>query len=79
MKRNGNLTKVELEQIAEKGDIIHDPDYIAFADLDGTHASKYLESKGFEVVKNYDTGRNGWAITACGIKLSTNGFICKCK
>lgn len=52
-------------------------DYKAFADLDGTHAREYLESKGFKVVENKDVGTNGIAITSCGIYLSTNGFICK--
>ena len=50
-------------------------EYIPYADLDATHARQFLESKGFEVIKNYDTGYNGWAITSCGIKLSTNGYI----
>lgn len=45
--------------------------------LDGATCRKYLESKGFEVIKNYDTKRNGLAITKCGIHLSSNGYLYK--
>lgn len=76
MKRVGKLTKKDLNEVAKKGEYIYDLDYKEFADRDGTEARRYLESKGFKVIKNYDTGRNGLAITKCGIKLSTNGFIC---
>ena len=55
----------------------HDIGYQTFADLDGTHARAFLESMGFDVVKNVDTGYNGWAITADGYRLSTNGWFCK--
>jgi len=54
-----------------------DSGYRTYADLDGTEARRYLEGKGFKVVKNRDTGRNGIAITDCGIHLSTNGYIHK--
>lgn len=47
------------------------------ADLDGTFARQYLESLGFTVVSNGDNGRNGYAITSCGLYLSTNGYIHK--
>ena len=47
------------------------------ADLDGKFARQYLESLGFEVVENGDNGRNGFAITSCGLYLSTNGYIYK--
>lgn len=43
-------------------------------DLKGDGMAAYLKSKGFTVVKNYDTGRNGLVITAEGIKVSTNGY-----
>lgn len=76
MKRTTKgLAKVELERAADEGSYLADPDYIDYKDLDGTEARRYLESKGFTVAKNYDTGRNGWAITDCGIWLSTNGYI----
>ncbi len=71
------LTKTELQQIASEGNFIYDDAYKLHADLDGTEARKYLESKGFKVIKNFDTGKNGLAVTACGIKLSTNGYLCK--
>lgn len=49
--------------------------YQPYADLDGSHARQWLESLGFEVVSNVDTGRCGLAVTAEGVHLSTNGFI----
>lgn len=55
----------------------HSEGYRQCADLDGTFARQYLESLGFEVVDNGDNGRNGYAITACGLYLSTNGYIHK--
>ncbi len=48
--------------------------YQCFADLNGDHAKAYLEALGFEVVKSGDTGRCGFAQTACGVWLSTNGY-----
>lgn len=48
--------------------------YRECADLDGSEARRFLEAAGFTVVKNYDTGRNGIAITEEGIHLSTNGY-----
>lgn len=51
------------------------PEYQIFADLDGTHAAQFLRNAGFEVVANGDNGRFGFARTACGIMLSTNGHI----
>jgi len=83
VKRSGRLSKAELTSIAEvqyhgmNGDFIYDPDYQQCADLDGSEARRYLESRGFQVVTNCDTGRNGIAITECGVRLSTNGFIYK--
>lgn len=44
------------------------------ADLDGKEARRFLEAAGFNVVSNRDTGRNGLAVTECGIILSTNGY-----
>jgi len=76
VKCSGSLSKADLIAVAESGgDFIYDPDYYEFADLDGTEAARYLTSKGFEVVTHFDAGTNGWAITACGLKLSTNGFL----
>lgn len=44
------------------------------ADLDGKTARAFLESAGFEVVRNGDNGTNGFAETAGGLVLSTNGY-----
>lgn len=71
------MTKDEIINAAESGEFIVDHNYQCFADLNGTEARRYLESKGFEVVRNFDTGRNGIAITTCGRYLSTNNYIYK--
>jgi hypothetical protein len=44
-------------------------------DLDGSGCRKFLEAHGYKVVSNRDTGRNGEAVTECGLVLSTNGYI----
>ena len=46
-----------------------------FRTLDGSDVAAWLRKQGFEVVDNYDTGRNGLAITACGLAVSTNGYV----
>lgn len=72
------LNKQVIEEVAENGCYLNElHGYKCFVDLDGTNAKKYLENAGFTVVKNYDTGRNGLAITDCGIHLSTNGWLYK--
>jgi len=75
VNRSGSLSKSDLIAVSESGDFIYDPEYREFADLNGAEAARYLTSKGFEVVKHFDAGTNGWAITSCGMKLSTNGFL----
>lgn len=71
------MDKQRIKELAEQGVYIeqYTRDYKCFADLDGSEARRFLESKGFEVIANRDTGRNGVAITGCGISLSTNGYI----
>jgi hypothetical protein len=73
------MTKAEIEKLAAERVFLDTKtkEFTSHADLDATHARQFLESKGFEVVENFDTGYNGWAITKCGIWLSTNGYICK--
>jgi hypothetical protein len=74
------LTKEEVQKLAERKDFLparEEGIFLNWLDLNGANARKYLESKGFVVIRNYDTGKNGLAITECGIKLSTNGFIYK--
>ena len=48
--------------------------FTSYIDLNGAAARRFLESAGFKVVSNRDTGRNGEAVTACGIVLSSNGY-----
>jgi hypothetical protein len=46
-----------------------------FRTLDGADVAAFLARAGFHVVKHYDTGRNGEAITECGLRVSTNGRV----
>jgi len=43
--------------------------------LDGSGCREFLEAYGYTVASNRDTGRNGEAVTSCGLVLSTNGYI----
>jgi hypothetical protein len=68
--------KTYLERMANEGRFIGlEVGYQCFADLDGKAAREFLEKNGFEVIESGDTGNNGFARTACGIVLSTNGWI----
>jgi hypothetical protein len=46
-----------------------------FRSLDGADVAAWLRANGYEVIRHYDTGRNGLAITACGLAVSTNGHV----
>ena len=48
-------------------------------DLDGKGVANWLESIGEKVLRHYDTGGNGLAITASGYKVSTNGYVATVK
>jgi len=75
MEQRNVLSKEQLEVKATRNGFVYDDEFVRNWDLDATHARKYLESRGFEVVRNWDAGTNGWAETKCGIRLSTNGYI----
>lgn len=47
--------------------------------LDGSGVRKFLEARGYTVISNRDTGRNGEAVTACGFVVSTNGYVHRVK
>lgn len=49
----------------------------ASLDLNSAGIRKYLESKGFTVLRNYDIGQKGIVITKEGIRISTNGHCLK--
>ena len=46
-----------------------------FKSLDGSDVVKWLCEQGYDVAKHYDTGRNGLAVTKCGVRVSTNGHV----
>ena len=50
-----------------------------FYTLDGSDIKAWLEAQGYKVAENRDAGRNGIAITECGMQVSTNGYISKAK
>jgi len=59
----------------EKGRFIPSYGETAFNTLDGSDVAAWLQSHGYTVVSNGDTGRNGYAETACGWYVSTNGYV----
>ena len=70
-----NYTKEDIIEMAKEGAYI--PTYGEICEkstLDGSNIRTYLEKRGFKVIKNYDTGNNGLAITEEGISVSTNGY-----
>ena len=50
-----------------------------FRSLDGEDIAEYLIKHGYLVIRHFDTGSNGLAITACGFAVSSNGWISKVK
>lgn len=46
-----------------------------FRSLDGSDVKDWLKSQGYNVLLHYDTGRNGLAMTTCGLVVSTNGHV----
>ena len=75
-----SCSKACIERLAERGhflDIAYG--YRCFADLDGAYAAMYLRNSGFDVVEHGDNGNNGYALTSCGVLLSTNGWVTKRK
>lgn len=71
------LTKEQMMTLAANtfGAFYRDSDFQDMADLDGTHIAELLTSKGFTVLRHYDTGRCGIAITKEGLVMTTNGYF----
>ena len=75
------MTKQEIiNKLHENGGFfITDKEFNPCYDCDGEHASKYLESKGFNVIDYRDMGNCGLVKVKYGkekIEMSTNGYIC---
>lgn len=47
----------------------------SFRTRDGSDVAEWLTKNGYTVIANRDTGRNGLATTACGVNVSTNGYV----
>jgi len=71
------FTRENLENlIANSGAFLPgDVGYKECADLDGLTAHLFLQSLGYTVLGHRDRGSHGAAYTACGVILSTNGFV----
>ncbi len=71
------MTKTYVEYLASQphGSFLPSSGETCFRTMDGSDVATFLTRLGFDVVENYDTGRNGLAVTACGIRCSTNGHI----
>lgn len=74
------MTKKEIiTRLHENGGFfINDKDFNPCYDLDGEHASKYLQSKGFKIIDYRDMRSNGLVKARYGkekIEMSTNGYI----
>lgn len=68
------LTKGEIiKNTIEKNGFFINTDNIPF-DLDGKGMAEYLKSIGFNIIRYFDTGRNGLVLTQEGIQVSTNGY-----
>lgn len=74
MLYGNTLTMEEIikNTIAKDGFFIN-TDGISY-DLEGKGMAQYLATLGFNIIKYYDTGRNGLVLTEEGIKISTNGY-----
>ncbi|WP_035284240.1 MULTISPECIES: hypothetical protein [unclassified Clostridium] len=70
------VNKLTKEQIIEKAKkengFFINTDNIHY-DLDGKRMAEYLKSIGFNIIRHFDTGRNGLVLTQEGIQVSTNG------
>lgn len=78
--KSDDYTKVDIIELSIKGGFIPTCGEICEnSSLDGNNIRTYLEKRGFKVIKNYDTGNNGLAITEEGICVSTNGYCSRKK
>ena len=46
-----------------------------FKTLDGSDTAEWLRGQGYKVLENGDTGGHGYALTECGVYVSTNGRV----
>ncbi len=61
--------------ICKDGGYLPNEVFQSSGDVNGSTARKFLESVGFNVVCNGDNGHSGWAMTDCGVYLTTKGNI----
>jgi len=70
------MQKELIDEVANESGFL--PRYLSDSipqDVDGSGCREFLTRHGYTVLSNNDTGRNGQAITACGVLLSTNGYV----
>ena len=46
-----------------------------FRTINGADVAAFLTRAGYTVISHRDTGRNGLAVTDCGLSVSTNGYV----
>lgn len=70
-------TRDIIERYAATGGFLLASEAPCFRTLDGSDVAAWLVEAGYTVTGYRDTGRNGQAETACGLVVSTNGYITK--
>lgn len=68
--------KIEAGRDARHGFYIPTVGDTCWKTLDGADVAAWLRGLGYDVVRHYDTGNNGIAETACGVAMSTSGYVC---
>jgi len=69
------MTKIDLESLA--GRFLPCEGETCFKSMDGSDVAIWLEKNGEPVLRFFDTGRNGLALTKSGYAVSTNGYVYK--
>lgn len=67
-----------IEALAQSGGWLPMEGETCFKTLDGSDVAAFLKRLGFEIAGYCDNGGYGEALTACGIRVSTNGRVKRC-
>lgn len=67
--------KKAIREFAKNGGYLPNEVFQSSGDVNGSTARKFLEKVGFNVVCSGDNGHSGWAMTDCGVYLTTKGNI----
>lgn len=61
------------------GEFLSDKDETKFSSINGADVAQWLCKQGYTILEYKYDGGNGIAITTCGMKISTNGYVSKVK